>query len=133
MKQIKKLENGNNLINYQIPLEEIPGIMQKYTLLRTKAEILEKTYKIIYPQIEAAKLQELRDTPTIQIIDKAVPAGKRTRPRRGMLCIVTFIISAIVLMLMAVVLEMWERKLTKSNDFKKKYAEFKKELWHRKS
>jgi uncharacterized protein involved in exopolysaccharide biosynthesis len=91
LKQIQKMETGNkSIISYQVPLDSIPTITQKYTLLKTKSDILKKTYEVIFPQFELAKLQELRDTATIQIIDDAVPAGQRTYPKRAKFCIIAF-------------------------------------------
>ncbi len=91
IKQIKKIETGkNSIINYQIPLDSIPNLSQKYTLLMTKLEILKKVYETVYPQYEIAKLQELRDTQTINIIDSAIPSGLRTWPKRGFMCILSF-------------------------------------------
>lgn len=134
LKQIRKFETGNdNLINYMVPLDSIPNISQQYLLLKIRSEILKQTYDTIYPQLELAKLRELRDTPTIQIIDKAIPAGLRTWPKRGMMCAVTFIISAIMLAILAIIIELFEIKLLESSEFKNRYARFKKELWNRRS
>lgn len=131
--QIKDIETGNNnLISYQIALDSIPDITQKYTLLKTKLEILQNTYKTIYPQLEMAKLQELRDTQTINIIDPAIPAGLRSWPKRAQLCIIVFFISLFALVCYVIVIELWKQKINQDEKIKRKYEEFRSYFWGKK-
>ncbi|MCK5763417.1 MAG: hypothetical protein KAH05_04795, partial [Clostridiales bacterium] len=133
LKKIREIEYGSTgIFDYQLSLGEIPELYRQSSLYEAKIEVLKKTYSFIYPQLESAKLQELRDTPTIQIIDKAVPSGRRTWPRRGILCIVTFIISVIILCLIAILIELWQMKLLEDPNIRHKYAKFRKEILFRK-
>ena len=129
LKQIKNFESKNNdIINYKIALDSIPDIYQKYSQLQTKVEILKKTYENLYPQYEMAKLQEVRDTQTIEIIDKAVPKGLRTSPKRARMCIITFIVSAFFLMAYVIVIELWKIKLDSNERLKTQFNDFKKQF-----
>jgi uncharacterized protein involved in exopolysaccharide biosynthesis len=64
--------------------------------LRLNAEIQKKVFEYIYPQYEVSKLDELRDMPSFEIIDKPVLAGLRSRPKRGMI-VVSITIAAFLL------------------------------------
>ena len=43
--------------------------------------ITETLYALLVSQYEQAKLTEARDTPTVQVLDPAVPAEKKSRPK----------------------------------------------------
>jgi len=44
-------------------------------------------------QYEQYKIQETKDTPTIQVLDRAVPPEKRARPKRALLVVLSGILS----------------------------------------
>jgi len=52
-------------------------------------EIYKTVYTYLYPQYEAARLSELRDMPTIELLDTPRLAGRRERPRRAIICILS--------------------------------------------
>lgn len=130
LKKIKQLETGDNsIINYQIPLDSIPNLSQKYKLIMINLSIQEKVLETLYPQYELAKLQELRDTPTVNIIDKAIPAGLRSWPKRGFMCVVVFLISAFALSFYVIAIELWKQKINNDEKLKIRYEHFKSQLW----
>ncbi len=91
--RIKDFESSksNMIPEYILPIDQIPELSMQFALLRLNAEIQKKVYEYIYPQYEVAKLDELRDMPSFEIIDKPVLAGLRSRPKRGMIVVsVTF-------------------------------------------
>jgi len=94
-KLITKYEKGNpdELPKYFVNLNKISETSRKYYSIRLNLEIQNKIYEMLYPQFELSKLQEIRDLPTIQIIDRAIPAGKRSKPRRAFMCIVAFLMA----------------------------------------
>jgi uncharacterized protein involved in exopolysaccharide biosynthesis len=54
--------------------------MQYAKLLRS-VKVQETLYTMLTSQYEQAKLEEARDTPTVQMLDKAKPPGKKSRPK----------------------------------------------------
>lgn len=54
----------------------------KYFQLRKELEIQHIIYEFLSQQYEQAKLEEARDTPTIQILDKAKPPYRKHSPKR---------------------------------------------------
>ncbi len=92
-RKLREMETGTEDMDgssYLIALNSLPEKLRKYTELRMKLTLLETTYKYLLPEFESSKIEEVRDLPTIQIIDKAYVTGIRTKPRRGLTCIVVF-------------------------------------------
>jgi tyrosine-protein kinase Etk/Wzc len=70
-----------------IPLSELPDKAQKYVRLFREVKLQELLLEFIIPQYEQAKIQEAKDTPTIQILDSPVLPILRARPKRALLVI----------------------------------------------
>jgi len=103
---ISKLEGTTKDSNnkYIIALDNIPDIMKQYLPMAANLEVYKKIYEFIYPQLELAKLEESRGTTTLNIIEEAVPAGLRTFPRRGFLCVIVFFVTLISISIYAIFL-----------------------------
>ncbi len=94
MRKLHEMETGSGEgdgSSYLVALNSLPQKMRKYTELQLRLTLLETTYKYLLPEYESSKIEEIRDLPTIQIIDKAHVTGLRTKPRRGLTCIAVFI------------------------------------------
>lgn len=104
--KIKELESNSKEFgfDYIISINDIPQVTLGYQNIILNLEIQKKIYEYLYPQYEAAKIDELKDLPTLEIIDKGVPSGLRSRPKRAMLCIIAFI-SSLVLSSLVVLLK----------------------------
>ncbi|MBN2104492.1 hypothetical protein JW835_10680 [bacterium] len=93
------IEIQNNEKNVLLPLELVPELGLEYFRLYREVKIQETILEFIMPQYEQAKIQESKDTPTIQVLDKAVKPDRRIQPKRaliviisGFMCIVIFMI-----------------------------------------
>ena len=97
-RKINELEFNKDVNNtkYLLNLEDIPHLVKQYAELELQLEIEKKIYEFLYPQYESAKIEEIKDLPSLEIIDKAIPAGQRTSPRRARLCIISFILAFIM-------------------------------------
>ncbi|MDZ7315365.1 MAG: Wzz/FepE/Etk N-terminal domain-containing protein [candidate division KSB1 bacterium] len=85
-----KSERDFSLINESdpfIPLGNIPDIGIQYLRLYREVKIQEMVQEFLYPQYEQAKIQEEKDTPTIQVLDPAVPPELKTKPKRVLMVI----------------------------------------------
>jgi len=96
--KINSLENPEYEIidKYLIQLDIVPKLAMQYTDLLMQLEIKSNVYKYLYPEYEAAKIEEVKDLPSLEIIDRAIPAGKRTSPKRARICILSFLIAFIL-------------------------------------
>jgi len=59
----------------------VPDLALQYGRLLRKLKVQETLYALLTSQFEQAKITEARDTPTVQILDPAIPADKPSKPR----------------------------------------------------
>ena len=122
-KQIKQLEAGKEPLKprYLIDIGSLPDLATQYAQLKMNLEIKSKVYEFLYPQYEAAKLEELKDLPTLDILDTPREAGLRVKPKRAVMCIIAFalaVVASIIIVLIKNALEL----------NKERWQEIKKEL-----
>lgn len=58
----------------------VPGLALDYGRLMRELKVQETVYTLLTSQYEQAKLAEARDTPTVQVLDPAIPAERKSRP-----------------------------------------------------
>lgn len=76
-----------------VPFSEVPSLSLKLARLIREVRIQEGVFELLTRQHEQYKIQETKDTPTIQILDRAVPPEKRARPKRALLVGLSSILS----------------------------------------
>ena len=74
-------------------LENVPDLQKKYARLQRKVVYFSKLLEYLGPQFEQAKIEEARDIPTIQVIDKAQRPEWKSKPKRAQIVIIAFILS----------------------------------------
>lgn len=83
-------------LKYNISLDKINDISSQYLQIYTQLEIQKKVYEMLYPLYEQAKIEEVRDLPTVEVIDKADIQGLRSSPKRAVFCIIMFLLALIL-------------------------------------
>jgi uncharacterized protein involved in exopolysaccharide biosynthesis len=101
-----------------IKIDNIPDIALQYAQLMINLDIQKKVYEFIYPQYEAAKIEEMKDMPTLDIVDYPREAGLRARPKRAILCIIATLIGLIVSLILAVIKNTLENNTEKVNNIR---------------
>lgn len=98
-KQLSKIEFGTPTkdkkefgAGFAVPFSELPEISLQYARLLRDVAVQEAIYELLTQQYEQAKIMELKDTPTVQILDKAVPPEKRSLPVRRLVVLLGFLI-----------------------------------------
>lgn len=66
-----------------LPIKDLPDLGVQYARLYRDVLLQEKMMEFLLPQYEQAKIQEAKDTPTIQVLDEAVIPIKRIKPKRA--------------------------------------------------
>ncbi len=92
-----------------VPFDDVPELGVQYYRLFREVTLQEKLLEFLLPQYEQAKIQESKDTPTIQVLDKAVPPILRSSPKRGLTVIAMGLASIIVSMLIVFTIEYMHR------------------------
>ena len=76
-----------------IPMNQLPELSLEYFQLFRDVKVQEAIFEFLVEQYEQAKIQENRDTPTIQILDEPILAEKKCRPQRKLMVIIAGILS----------------------------------------
>jgi len=74
-----------------LPTQQIPDLGLRYGRLLRDVKVQETIFELLTQQYEMAKMQEAKDSPTIQILDKAVAPEKKSKPKRGLIVVLTAI------------------------------------------
>ena len=90
-RQLETLELGNQKEEAKdrtvldVPFTEVPSLSLKLARLVREVKIQEKVFELLTQQYEQYKIEETKNTPTIQVLDKAIPPEKRFKPKRALL------------------------------------------------
>jgi tyrosine-protein kinase Etk/Wzc len=95
-------EDGVNLL---IPFKKAPSLGYKYFKIYRDLEIQYKILEFVQPMYEEAKVEEIRNTPSVLVLDYAVPADRKAKPKGTVYLIVSFISSTLVGLLIVFTLE----------------------------
>lgn len=74
---------------YEKEIAKLPSLRNEGSRLALDAEIQRKVFALLTAQFEDARVQEMRDTPTLTVLDSARPAELRVRPRRAVLVLIS--------------------------------------------
>jgi uncharacterized protein involved in exopolysaccharide biosynthesis len=82
-----------------VPFSQVPTLSLELARLVREVKIQSGIFELLTNQYEQYKIQETRDTPTIQVLDKAFPPERRSKPKRtflvglaGVLSLVTSVV-----------------------------------------
>jgi tyrosine-protein kinase Etk/Wzc len=88
LQQLKKLKIGGgdadeDLMRAYIPtLKDVPELALQLLRLKRNVEIENTVYTMLVKEYEKSRIEEARDTPTVQVMDAAAVPNLRSRPRR---------------------------------------------------
>jgi len=113
-KQYNYLQYGNgeslkDKKEFYIPFADVPGVGLELANLLRDVKVQETVWGLLNQQYYHAKIQEARDTPTIQVLDEAVPPESKTKPKRKILILVGGFLALIFSIFFAFTAEFLER------------------------
>ncbi|MBC8196268.1 MAG: hypothetical protein H8E60_00120 [Candidatus Marinimicrobia bacterium] len=76
-------------------LSNVPDLVLKLGRLMRDVEVQNILYTFLTQQYEEAKIQEAKDTPTVQVLDYAVLPQLKYKPSRARVCIIGFVLSTV--------------------------------------
>jgi len=94
---------------YHLPVSKMPAVAVEYARLMREVKIRETVFTLLTQQYEQAKIAEARDMPMVQVLDKAVPAERKSRPRTVLTSAVVGVLSVFFGVFLAFFLEYLER------------------------
>ncbi len=93
-----------------VPYDQVPYLTMQYIRLYRDFEIQNKLLEFVLPIYEQAKVDEQKETPVVLVLDEAVPAERKDKPKRA-LVVLSAALSALILSLMFVFFYEWMRLL----------------------
>ncbi|MCH8941349.1 MAG: hypothetical protein IIA48_02745 [Bacteroidetes bacterium] len=122
LKKINSLKYGSDIskndIKLLIPFKQAPELGKKYLKIYRDIEIQYKILEFVQPMFEQAKVEEIRNTPSVLVLDKAVPADRKSKPKGSLYAILAFVISLTIGFIIIICLEAIQKmKHTDKNSF----------------
>ena len=91
-------------------ITSVPTLALEYGRLARDLKVQETLYALLISQYEQAKLTEARDTPTVQVLDPAVPAERKSRPKISLNLLIAGMLSLLIGIFWAFVREALDRR-----------------------
>jgi capsule polysaccharide export protein KpsE/RkpR len=90
-----------------MPSGRVPEMGMEYLRRLRQLKYNETLYELLSKQYELAKLDEARDAVVIQVIDRAVPPERKTRPQRALIVSMTAVTGFILAVLGVLLYEVY--------------------------
>ena len=91
--------------DFTVPFARVPELGLELVKLAREVKIQEVLVTLLTQQLEQARIAEARDTPVVQVLDRAVPAERYSRPRAARNGAIAGVIMLVLGVSIAVVLE----------------------------
>ncbi len=88
---------------FSISLDKVPTLFREYAELFRERKILEQVIMYLETQKHQEAIQENRDVPVIEVLDKAIPSEKKTSPRRSLMLVLSIFLSTLFASLLIVI------------------------------
>lgn len=88
--QLAKLEKnqGSKDGDFMVPTTKIPEVGVEFVRSVRNVKYYETIFELLAKQFELAKIDEAKDSAVIQMLDKALPAERKSKPSRALITIV---------------------------------------------
>ena len=92
-----------------IPTAKIPDLALQYVRLLREAKVQQTLYELLTQQYEMARIQEAKDTPTVQVLDEAKVPELKSKPSRRQIVMLSTITAGFFAIFLAFFLEYVEK------------------------
>ena len=75
--------------------QQSPGLVFEEGRLRRQVELRQEVYLTLRREYETARIEEVNDTPVITVIDVAVPPQEKSKPKRSLLVLLSFLLAVV--------------------------------------
>ncbi|NNE44056.1 MAG: hypothetical protein HKN12_07590 [Gemmatimonadetes bacterium] len=91
------------------PLSRVPALGLKFGRLFRELKTEEAVVVLLTEQYHRARIEERRSLPTVRVLDSAVPAERRFRPRRTLIVLIATGVGLLLSVILAYTLEVADR------------------------
>ena len=113
--RLRELEEGKRIPanpaskDIFIPTAKMPDLALQYARLLRDTKVQQTLYELLTQQYEMARIQEAKDTPTVQVLDMAQIPEMRSKPKRRQIVMLFTITAAFFGVIAAFFMEYLER------------------------
>lgn len=107
MREMESGQAGDS--RFEIPLSQYPGLSLTYVRALRAVKVQEAIFELLTQQHEQFRIQENRDTPTVQVLDRASPPVLKERPIRWLICASATLLAFLVTTAVVAVIELLRR------------------------
>ena len=139
--QMKSIEEGKGGVSsanlgygagFSVPFSRLPAVGMELARLMREVKIQETLLGLLMEQYERAKINEARDTPTVRVLDKAIPPVNKSKPKRITLSLGAaffgFVLSVLYAFLFTYFERLAEKEKESSRDWRKLWTEIKQDF-----
>ncbi|HLF86002.1 MAG TPA: GNVR domain-containing protein [Nitrospiria bacterium] len=109
----KKIPDNPTPKDIFIPTTKIPDLALQYARLLRDTKVQETLYGLLIQQYEIARIQEAKDSPTVQVLDTAKVPEKRIKPKRRNIVLLSAFTATFLAIFLAFFLEYIKKVRTK--------------------
>jgi tyrosine-protein kinase Etk/Wzc len=94
MEQLEKQRralSGEKVSDFLVPYQAGPDLALEYLRLAREQEIQQTIFEMMLQQYEEARFEESKNTPNVQVLDRAEPPQKRIYPKRRKLVMMSLL------------------------------------------
>ncbi|MCK4306131.1 MAG: hypothetical protein KAY24_17960 [Candidatus Eisenbacteria sp.] len=77
--------------DFYVPVVDLPDIAMELSRLTREVAIQQTVYELLTQQYYQAMLEEVRDIPTVQVLDVAIPPVVKASPKRKLIVLLAFL------------------------------------------
>ncbi len=92
-----------------IPTAKIPNLSIQYVRLLRDAKVQQTLYELLTQQYEMARIQEAKDTPTVQVLDSAKVPTNQSKPKKKQIVVLATLAAGFLSIFVAFFKEYLER------------------------
>jgi tyrosine-protein kinase Etk/Wzc len=92
-----------------LPTSKVPGAGLEYVRKLREVKYHEALFELLAKQFELAKIDEARDAPVIQVLDRAIAPDKKSKPKRALIVLGAAVIAGFVALLVTFTLDFLDR------------------------
>ena len=107
LRRLEEGTSGRSRRSILIPTDKIPKLVLQYTRLLRDAKVKDTLYNLLIEQYERARIQEAKDTPTVQVLEKARVPVKRSSPKRTLIVILSTGVATLFSVMLVFGMEFW--------------------------
>ncbi|MBI3610053.1 MAG: lipopolysaccharide biosynthesis protein [Nitrospirae bacterium] len=112
MEEGKRIPDNHSPKDIFIPTAQIPDLALQFARLVREAKVQETLYGLLTQQYEMARIQEAKDSPTVQVLDTAKVPERRSKPKRTSIVLLSTVTAAFLAVFIAFFVEYIEKLRT---------------------